>query len=178
MQSYDGKKRLFLALWPDDSIRQQLVPLIPASTGNGIKPQNLHITLVFLGDVAPSIAEQLIQRIDRLHPNTFSLTLDTTGYWSVPAIFWAGMQQVPDELLSLVKSLRKCARKQKLKVETRSYKPHVSLARKVKQRIQSDRPVNIEWQVDRFVLVESCQIEGGVEYRVIHEWLLQASESA
>jgi len=173
MQSVDGNRRLFLALWPDETIRQQLIPLIPPAHGRSVKPANLHITLVFLGNTSSQDAMQLIQCINQLRLSPFKVCLDRTGGWRKAGIFQVGMQQVPDELFQLVESLRTCIEPLGISIDNRPYKPHVTLARKIKQRIQTDKPVNIEWPVDRFVLVESCQIEGSVEYKVIHEWWLK-----
>ncbi len=169
---YEGNKRLFLALWPDTGVRRRIKKLIPAGPGRPVPAANLHITLVFLGNTHGTTAAQLINRIDRLHPRPFQLTLDSAGYWPRPGIVWLGMRQAPEELLSLVKSLRKCARQSGLKIETRAYRPHVTLTRKQREAVKEDE-IKIDWQVDHFVLVESVADDGGVVYRVLHEWLLK-----
>ncbi|MCG8325379.1 MAG: RNA 2',3'-cyclic phosphodiesterase, partial [Thiotrichales bacterium] len=107
------------------------------------------------------------------HPGVFNLGLDIFGYWSKPAIYWLGVRDVPEQLKTLVKSLRKCARKQGIKVETRTYTPHVTLARKVRVKPETDRTTHIEWPVREFVLVESVPVEDGVEYKMIHRWELE-----
>lgn len=173
MQPFDDNKHLFLALWPDDTLRVQIHACIPSSIDRPTRINNLHITLVFLGDIPWPVAERLIQRINRLHPRAFRITLDTIGYWSRPGILWLGMQEIPEDLLLLVKSLRKRARMQGIKVETRAYKPHVTLARKVREKPEREENIRIDWHMDRFVLVESVQVEGGVQYKVRHEWPLK-----
>lgn len=173
MQQYEGNKRLFLALWPDDDVRYQLADLLPNGHGRPVKAENLHITLVFLGDTPWHTAEQLIQRIDRLHPRGFHLTVSHTGWWKHNGIFWAGLREIPEELRSLVKSLRKRAKEQGIKTDTRSYHPHVTLARKVREKIKTRDDLDIQWPVDQFVLVESVPIEGGVEYHVLQTWKLK-----
>ena len=48
-------KRLFFALWPEDSTRAELTAamrrLQPEVTARWVMPENLHMTLAFLGDV-------------------------------------------------------------------------------------------------------------------------------
>jgi 2'-5' RNA ligase len=52
----EGKSaRLFFALWPDDAVRARLTGVVDSLrrtvSGKWVKPDNLHITLAFLGDI-------------------------------------------------------------------------------------------------------------------------------
>ena len=172
LQPYEGKKRLFLALWPDDLIRKQLANFIPSTHGRGVNPQTLHITLVFLGNTSFQDLRQLMKSIDEIKASTFSFQLNTYGWWKRAGIFWIGMQEIPGALSSLAETLAHLARQLGFKLDERPYSPHVTLARKVKQRIQLKQKVLINWSVDHFVLVESVPVEGGVEYRVLYTWIL------
>lgn len=174
MQEYEDNKRLFFALWPDEDIRRQLHELIPQSLSRPVRVQNLHITLVFLGDISSAVLEQLACCIDTLKSPSFVLTIDRYGWWRGPGVYWVGPRDVPQPMLQLFESIRSCAVKAGLNLDSRSFKPHATLARKVRQRPRARHTFNIHWQVDRFVLVQSVQGEGGVgvEYRVLRVWAL------
>ena len=66
------KKRLFLALWPDDDVRNQLSAVLKSaghpilSGGTPVKPENLHMTLLFLGDVSESESVNLVASLDNV----------------------------------------------------------------------------------------------------------------
>ena len=58
-------KRLFFALWPDNNSRQQIAQINQQITFPNMRkliPDNLHITLVFLGNVDDAIATAVQQR--------------------------------------------------------------------------------------------------------------------
>jgi len=77
------------------------------------------------------------------------------------------------QLLSLVKSIKKCVKQQGLKIDQREYKPHMTIARKVKQVVVPKETFHIPWQVNSFALVISKSVESGVEYQVLKEWPLK-----
>ena len=61
--------------------------------------------------------------------------------------------------------------------ETREYRAHITLARKVKRGPRQPQPVQtISWKVDRFVLVESVPEPRGVRYEVLRSWTLTPGE--
>ncbi len=167
--------RLFFALWPDEEIRDQIDKVSRQFDDTKIKlvkKSNLHITLVFLGEVAEQDKDELIEKINKLHMQPFELELTRTGWWRKPQILWIGTSSVPEELLQLVKSIRKCVNKQGLKAEKREYQPHITIARKAKHIKLTKDTLNIKWKVDSFALMKSSTAADGVNYEVIREWPL------
>lgn len=167
--------RLFFALWPDEKTRKQIANVFKQFEQQKlklVKNSNLHITLEFLGEVSDHDRNALIDKTSRLNHKSFDLELTEAGWWPKPQILWIGTSQVPTSLLELVKSVRQCVRQQGIKTDSREYKPHVTVARKVKRKIHINEPFHIPWHVDRFVLVESKTFESGVEYQVTREWPL------
>ena len=167
--------RLFFALWPDDETRTRIAEVAKIFESNEIKPvkiSNLHITLEFLGEVSDQDRDQLIEKINKLQHQSFNLELTRVGWWRKPQILWIGTTHIPGELLQLVKSIKKCVRKQGLKIDKKEYKPHVTIARKIKQVVIPNKALHLLWQANSFVLVVSRSGENGVEYQVIQEWPL------
>ena len=167
--------RLFLALWPNDKTREQLFDVAKQFKDENIKlvkKTNLHLTLEFLGEVPDKDKEELKERLNDVKAEPFEIELTRTGFWKKPQILFIGTTIVPKQLLSLVKSIKKSVKQQGLKTDRREYKPHVTIARKVKQLIVPKETFQISWQVNSFALVVSNSTNEGVEYRVIREWLV------
>ena len=185
--SQDRPQRLFFALWPGDSLRQQLVsrskPLAQAVHGRSVPTENLHITLAFLGsvdagqrvcveDMAANVARNTAEDVAC---SPFALTLDRFGYWSRPRVLWFGASETPEPLRLLADSLSAGARECGLSLDARPYSPHLTLMRKVSRAPEKRDIEPISWSVDRFVLVNSVTVPQGVRYEVVREWLLRES---
>jgi 2'-5' RNA ligase len=56
--------------------------------------------------------------------------------------------------------------------EGRSYKPHITLARRAKALAETELPKPIEWQIDRFFLYVSTPVVAPPRYQVIAQWPL------
>ena len=167
--------RLFFALWPDPETRTKLDKVAQQVKNEKfrlVKKSNLHITLEFLGEVTDEDQQALIEKAAKIHAEPFDLELSRIGWWQKPAILWIGTTDMPKPLLNLVKSIKKCVKQQGLKTDQREYKPHVTIARKVKQRVAAKGAFHIPWHVNSFALVRSESTDNGVEYRVVNEWVL------
>jgi 2'-5' RNA ligase len=58
--------------------------------------------------------------------------------------------------------------------DSREYRAHVTLARKVHSGPRAPLPIDpIAWQVERFCLVESLTDRFGVRYQVLQSWELR-----
>ncbi|MBM4208354.1 MAG: hypothetical protein FJ190_10220 [Gammaproteobacteria bacterium] len=61
------------------------------------------------------------------------------------------------------------AKKLDISVDERLYKPHVTLAKKVRNSwVQQFEPIN--WLASSFALIESITHEDRSEYRMIEQW--------
>lgn len=145
--------RLFFALWPDNETRTELNHVAQKFKNENfrlVKKSNLHITLEFLGEISNQDQEGLIDKAAKIHSESFSLELTRTGWWRKPQILWIGTTSVPKPLSNLVTSIKKCVKQQGLKTDQRPYKPHVTIARKVKQVIVPTETFHIPWHVTSF----------------------------
>jgi RNA 2',3'-cyclic 3'-phosphodiesterase len=164
--------RLFFALWPDDQTRLKLVRLnrsIEAKGFRPVQPQNVHVTLVFLGNV-DAVSESLIKHsVAAISAKPFVLTFDQLSYWSRPKILCLSCSQLVEEVESLVSVLNMQVENCGLQTDTRPYQPHITLARHA--RYLPD--INFEpivWRAESFCLVESCSEPDGVFYKVRQQW--------
>ena len=174
----DKKKRVFFALWPSAAQQQCWASLgrDPALPRSRVRPEHIHLTLLFCGAVSARQHACLAQGAGSIRVPRFSLQLDRLGYWRHPQVLWlgCGAEAVPPALMQLVGELRQLARQCGLEPETRAFVPHVTLIRKpgnVPARLPEIKPV--EWQPEAFVLVCSELLPQGPDYRVERSWALQ-----
>jgi 2'-5' RNA ligase len=165
---------LFFALWPDDPVRHALLRWQTANLGADVRWQHradLHLTLHFLGSVDDDLLASL-QRLgeDCVGPG-FDLSLDRIGYWARPQVLQAAPSRVPEALLALHGCLADGLRRLDLPVDERAYRPHVTLARKVRAG-QTFGPLGpLAWSVQRLALVESRPGDAP-HYRPLRQWEL------
>lgn len=171
----DDKRRLFFALWPEEGVRAQLASAWPAATldGRPVRGDNLHLTLVFLGSVDRDTHACAERAADAVRCASFELVFDATGYFPRPQVVWIAPTHPPAELDVLVQALRAALAPCGLVLEARPYRPHLTLARKVRRRPALPPISPIRWPVRGFSLVESRSHPGGVRYVPLRSWDLR-----
>lgn len=167
--------RLFFALWPDDETRQTLAGLSQSIKVKGFKwvqPHNLHVTLVFLGQVDKDIESLIKQSVAGIAAPPFELTFDSLSYWRRPRVLCLTCQQpVPEAAAMLAAALEAAAANGGLQTDTRPYTPHITLARHARF-LPEVKIEPIIWRAEAFCLVESCSEPDGVNYKVLQQWPL------
>jgi 2'-5' RNA ligase len=165
--------RIFFALWPDKETRSSLCTITQQFKDEKfrlVKESNLHITLEFLGEVSETIQQQLINQANLIKAEPFEIKLTSIGWWRKPGVLWIGTRHIPKQLIHLVESIKQIVEQQGLETDKRSYEPHVTFARKVKQVQLPEQSFDIPWRVNSFALIESKSTETGVMYRIIQQW--------
>ncbi len=166
--------RLFFALWPDDSARSALAPLARRVAGEGggrpVPAMNLHLTLAFLGEVAPERVEAARSAASGIHGERFELVLDRVGAFRRAGVGWAGPARAPRALLELQSALDSALRAAGFTLEDRPFAPHLTLARKLGRPVAATSIEPVAWFVGRFALVESARDERA--YRDVATWEL------
>ena len=148
-----------------EHLRSRTGPLRDAMPGWRWAPtEHWHLTLAFLGEVAEERVNELTRRMGlaaRRH-EPFDLRLGGMGAFSNARrakVLWAGVEGDRDALKALADSVCAGARRAKIDLEERRYRPHVTLGRR-------RAPVDIRdslgpgyqsppWRVEEVVLVES-----------------------
>lgn len=169
-------QRVFFALWPDDTTRRAILDaaeaVIRPSGGRAVKPENLHLTLRFIGQADAGAMARLRRGAERVRGEPLSFELDRFGFWPEPAVLWLGCGKTPSELLRLVVNLNTELGTEGFLVETRPFRPHVTLARQAVRAPEGELSAPITWTSDSFSLVASETLEDGVRYRVLDTWPL------
>lgn len=165
--------RLFFALWPNQAIRKRLVALQAAFAdrpGRFNHPQDLHVTLVFLGPVEEARISAVIAAAEQVSLAPFSLSIDRFATWKKPRILWCGPSITPSPLAQLVTDLEMALTGCGFAAEKRRYTPHVTLARKTEAEEGGQLENILHWPVEGFVLVGSGGRSPGPRYRVLKKW--------
>ena len=155
-----GNRRLFFALWPEDDLRARVVRATRAEVrGTGGKPtppENLHMTLNFLGPTPQALIQPLIERVSALPLAPFELTLEQYGCWQRAGTLWLGPNETPRPLAELADGIGRISQELGLPRNRRAFIPHMTLARKVNRLAPKEPPRPIHWPVHEFVLAESA----------------------
>ncbi len=171
--------RVFFALWPDDGVRDALhfhaQQLHRGCGGRAMRRENLHLTLVFVGDVAAERLDELKSVAGTISGSSFELVLDRLGYWRHNRIVSASPLTVPEALRELVGSLEGRLKQAGFEFDQRPYAPHITLLRDARAP-GVPAPLDLDWPVGDFVLVESARNVQGPAYRVVARWALHAAQ--
>jgi 2'-5' RNA ligase len=162
--------RTFLAVDLAKPIRERIVALQEelAQTGIEIKwtePENLHVTLVFLGEVADrevprvcSIASEAVQG-----RSPFRLMVETVGCFPNPRrprIVWVGTGQGKQELVQIHDALEPPLFELGYRREERRYAPHITLGRvkgdRPSERLAATLAKHSGWQGGEMIAQEIC----------------------
>jgi RNA 2',3'-cyclic 3'-phosphodiesterase len=165
-------KRLFFALWPDDNTRQQCTNITTAIQNANTSPvtaANLHVTLVFLGQVTSDQEIILKQQAATIPVPEIILCFNQLSFWKKPKVLCLTATECSPESMMLVEPLSNLAKNLNIPIDEHPYQPHVTLIKKVKAPTTLDfEPIT--WHSNAFCLVESCSLPTGIEYRVIETW--------
>lgn len=161
-------QRLFVALWPDQTVKAALADIQTTLElgrfGRPIPEDNLHMTLLFLGDVDQSDIDGIGDFVRQMQISPFWLSIDKVGFWPHNKITWAGPTIVNAELQDVVKQVRTGMKK--FHRERRNFSAHVTLARKVHRRVSCEI-APIEWHVREICLVRSILTNEGARYKTL-----------
>lgn len=165
-------KRLFFALWPDAETRQCCADVSAACkrvTGREVHPDNLHVTLIFLGGIDEPTEAALLMAASEVMFDRISIKFDKLCYWRRPRIICLTGEPEDSAVTNLVEKLNAIAASLGIGIDTRPFHAHVTLIRKASKLPEiSFEP--ILWKADAFCLVESRSTPDGVLYRVLKTW--------
>jgi len=124
--------RLFVALELPETERSRLVRLQQGlRTARWVAPENLHLTLSFIGEVDGREAEDIDAALMALRFEAFPLVLHGVGRFGEGRklrALWVGVEENP-LLLRLQGKIEQLLQRAGLPPEARKFKPHVTLAR-------------------------------------------------
>lgn len=172
-------RRLFFALWPDDGVRARLAvlmrELLPPGAGRPQRPDQLHLTLEFLGDIPESRLQDVLDSGAAAASGAaaFELEFDLVEHWKRPQVLCLAASSTPGPLAALAQSLRSELLLRGFTPEARPFRPHATLARRVlRAPSAAGKPLQrpLRWPAHAFVLVQSVTGPEGVRYVELARW--------
>ena len=185
--------RIFLAINIPESLKEEMLQVqntLPEIPCAWTSKENLHFTLVFLGNTSDKELEEILllaKGVGERHKK-FSIILSRIQYGSsrnVPRMIWA-VGNAPEELVSLQKDLEKTFSASTILhfiPEKRPYTLHLTLARlngfELQTMEQDELPMideEISWEIpaNSFEIMESRLKRGGAEYSQLNSIKLSA----
>ncbi len=185
----DEKHRYFFGIDLPESVKEGLWEwysfLDRERNARIVKPENLHVTIGFLGHLreqeVASILEEYKRLVSKQEIRAFNITLEGWGVFPpgrLPRVLWVGISSGVDNLSRLHDLLREATRSAGIKThldeERRSFSPHVTVARfygmnlrewlKTKNILDSKDTIFGDVLVDRVVLKCSILSREGPTY--------------
>ncbi len=97
-----------------------------------VKPQNIHITMRFLGNISPSMVNSIHEIMEKISFASFDVEIKGLGVFpklKYARVIWAGIQKGADELTNVFNQLEPFLRKLGFKPDSKGFSPHLTIAR-------------------------------------------------
>ncbi|MCP2605109.1 RNA 2',3'-cyclic phosphodiesterase [Candidatus Aminicenantes bacterium AH-873-B07] len=131
--------RLFIAIELSSEVKKGLMELINIlkSKGEGVKwvnPENIHLTLKFLGETSPSRIQEITDSLKKSVKNfsSFYLSIKGTGCFpsekKPPRVLWVGVEH-NNYLIDFQREIEKNLKEIGFPEEERKFIPHLTLGR-------------------------------------------------
>ena len=170
--------RLFIAINFDDEIRGDLAAVADELRRRSIKgtftlPENLHLTLAFLGDCSPQQCHAAHMVLDQLIFDSFDMRIEGIDRFKNRSgdIWWTGVRK-NDELTNLQKTLLRELEYAGFELEKRKFRPHITLGRQIE--LKSHVPngglmgISVPQSVRSIQLMQSERIAERLTYTPLH----------
>ena len=171
--------RLFIAVNFDNAVKKQLLEIqaqlrSQCTRGNFTRPENLHLTLAFLGETPQGKVASLLQIIKDVQvlpeamPIELSFTQTGCFTHSHKELWWVGVDENRsglNHLKAIHGQLIKRLLDSNFPVDNRSFNPHITLGREIKH---SEKIIlkcdEIKVKIERLSLMKSEHIGGVLTY--------------
>lgn len=146
-----------------------------------VEPANIHITLVFLGEISKERVEMIQQEMAEVKFKPFEVELKGAG--AFPSlnrinVIWIGIQKGEKELSEIFSQLESRLRKTGFQLDNRGFSPHITIARvrsgrnreKLANTISESKSMNFgAIQVESIKLKKSILTPEGPIYSTLFE---------
>ncbi len=179
--------RLFVALAIPEDVREKLAALLRELRGSDpaprwVPPQNLHVTLKFIGEVAPQRATAICDALAEIRlEQPIHFEFRGLGFFPNarrPGVLWTGIESSED-LARLASAIDRALGPLDIPLETKPFVPHLTIARFKQPRVSPALSAEIAKRQSytfgtisaaQFHLMESTLKSGGAEYTTLRSF--------
>lgn len=126
-------QRLFVGLVVPEVVRRDLAELAePLAAVRWIPPENLHLTLRFIGDSDNARRDRIVDALARVRVEPFILPVEGLGVFPTrgPAkVIWAGLGNAHTRLFQLRKQVDDALLSVDMTIDVHSFHPHITIGR-------------------------------------------------
>ncbi len=182
-----GLLRTFLAIdIPNGSVKDNVLGFMKTVSETGadlkpVEPENMHVTLRFLGDIRSSTVEELKTELNKIRFNQFDIALESVGVfpdYKRINVIWVGIGEDTVQLVDLYGKVNKALEDVGIPPDRRGLSPHITVARVRSGRNREALARIIEeregtefgkFPVSSFQLKKSTLTPQGPIYESLHE---------
>ncbi len=190
--------RTFIAIELPKEIRNALTLLQEQLRKSGsdvkwVNPENIHLTLKFLGERDEKKIKKIIEILDEIvkDKTSFMANISTIGAFpkiNFPRVLWAGIDKGDNEIKEIFKELEEKIAKVGIPKENRPFSSHITLGRtrstlnrqelvrelnNRQENIPSE--INLEFHVTKITLFKSTLTPKGSIYEILKEASLKTT---
>lgn len=168
--------RLFIGVALDENVKYELFNLQEIWLNSAIKHNktiydNLHLTLLFLGEINPSSIDDIMEALNQYLENvkSFEIKIYGVGSFIKPDghILWAGIKEGKDKLKALYNQINQAIKSLEYVTNDSRFVPHITLARRVKFKDLEDIKlplISLTQSIHTITLFHSHQVQGVLTY--------------
>lgn len=180
--------RLFIAADIPDNIKDRISAMSSELQklnldAKWVKPENIHITLKFLGNTdeqkIPSIIKIIEQAVENIPPIACNISeLGVFPNIKFPKVLWIGMDEKSHALKHIADTLDKKLSKLGFEAEKKSFKVHLTIARMRSGKNKASLEAFLankglvqkhEFMIEKIILYKSTLTPQGPVYNPLHE---------
>ena len=180
--------RTFIAIELSDDIRDALAQVqshlsYASADVKWVAPQNVHLTLKFLGEITEEKAAEVAAALDAVSAETkpFELTFQDIGAFpkiELPKVIWVGLDKGAQESIALAGKIEAALTKIGFQQEARPFAPHLTVGRvrsgknraTFREKLLNCKLTTGNCQLIRsFILFKSTLTPTGPIYSKLHE---------
>jgi len=131
--------RAFIAVEISEQIKDRIVSLqdrlrTSAINVSWVRPLNIHLTIIFLGDISREITDRVAANMDLVARGVVSFTLEVmgVGYFGRPRhpkVIWVGLNDAAGVLVELHEKLSRVVGDFHESYDTKHFVPHLTIGR-------------------------------------------------
>ena len=144
-----------------------------------VEPQNLHITLRFLGEVEEELVRAIVGVLEEVEFNAFDIRLVGVGAFPSsrrPRVIWIGVERGYEDMVELSRKVNSALARLRIPKPREEFVPHLTIARvkgyagRLASLVVKLRHVEVgEMRVDKFRLKKSTLTPRGPVYETLFE---------